>query len=285
MVLPRHSRRFLATILLGGTLSLAGCKPDAAVKDPGVIGRGSKEPAPPAPDAPAASVAAGSGDTASAPIDASGSIAGTILFNGKPPAGSIDTSQDPACSLGSKPRLPVEQYAAKNGKLANVFVYVKSGPPEAMQQNSNAFTQAVVLDQKNCQYLPHVIGVMQGGFVEFRNSDPTMHNVHVNPTDIGNQTIDISIGPRGQPLSKQFLRPELMIPVRCNNHPWMNAFINVSATPYFAVSDANGHFELRGLPPGNYVIGAVHEIMGQKTMEVRVESHAASKAEFGFTLQ
>jgi uncharacterized protein (DUF2141 family) len=78
------------------------------------------------------------------------------------------------------------------------------------------------------------------------------------------------------------MRPELMIPVRCNNHPWMNAFINVSATPYFAVSDANGAFSIKGLPPGTYTIGAVHEKMGEKTMQVTVGSHATAKAEFSF---
>ncbi len=260
-------------------LAAEGCKPDPAVKDPAIIGRGTKEPAPPAPvdqppvtEAPAASV----------PSDTSGAIAGAIIFHGKAPAGTIDTSMDPACSLGgARPRLPVEQFVVNNGKLANVFIYVKSGPPDAMQGIST-FPQPVVLDQKNCQYVPHVIGVVQGGYVEFRNSDPTMHNVHTNPTDVGNQTIDISEGPRGQAQRKQFMRPELMIPVRCNNHPWMNAFINVSATPYFAVSDANGAFSIKGLPPGTYTIGAVHEKMGEKTMQVTVGSHATAKAEFSF---
>jgi len=210
-----------------------------------------------------------------------GSISGTVLFKGAVPAvKTIDTSMDPACNLTGPSKLPTEQFVVKGGKLANVYLYVKSGPPEAMSAPLRA--TPVVMDQQHCQYVPHVIGVMQGGSVEFRNSDVTMHNVHVTPTDVGNGTIDVTEGPRGQPQSKQFQRPELMIPVRCNNHPWMNAFINVSATPYFAVSDADGHFELRGLPPGNYTIGAVHEKMGEKTMQVTVTAHAATKADFSF---
>ena len=109
-----------------------------------------------------------------------------------------------------------------------------------------------------------------------------MHNIHTMPTEVGNETIDISQGPKGAPVTRQFLKPELMMPVRCNNHPWMNAFINVSPTPSFAVSAADGRFDLRGLPPGDYVLAAVHEKLGEKTMNVHVAANAPTKAEFGF---
>ena len=262
--------------LLGSAGWQLGCKPDAAVKQPGTVGRGTVDTQPPAPNAPA------SATVATVPTQPPGSISGTIFFKGKAPVGTIDTSMDPACGFGPHGgKLPVEQYVVKNGALANVFLYVKSGPPEAM--HGGAIPSApVVLDQTDCQYVPHVVGVMAGGYVEFRNSDPTMHNIHTNPTDIGNETIDISQSPKGQAVTKQFAKPELMIPVRCNNHPWMNAFINVSATPYFAVSDANGKFSLSGLPPGDYVIGSVHEKMGEKTMQVTVGSGGVAKAEFSF---
>ena len=282
MVMERHYRKLFAMVLIGlPTLSLQGCKPDAAVKDPSIVGRGTQDSGPPTladhPETPAATPAA-------AP-EAPGSITGTIIFNGKVPAKTIDTSMDPACSMGQHGKgaglLPVEQFVVNNGKLANVFIYVITGPAGAMQIGPVA-SPPVVLDQKNCQYVPHVIAVPAGGYVEFRNSDPTMHNIHTQPTDIGNETIDVTEGPRGQSQTKQFLKPELMIPVRCNNHPWMNAFINVSATPFFAVSDASGHFDLKGLPPGTYTIGAVHEKLGQKTMQVTVGSNAVSKAEFSF---
>lgn len=273
MFLQRHVRVVSVLLALSGVI--AGCKPDAAVKDPALIGRGTREPVPP-PASP---------NPASQPgavqIVAVGRISGTLLFQGKPPAATIDTSMDPACSQGAKPTLPVEQFVVHDGKLANVFLYVKSGPQDAMM-GGNVTAQPVVMDQVHCQYIPHVIGVPAGGYVEFHNSDQTMHNVHTMPAAIGNETIDISQGPHGQPKIKQFVKPELMIPVRCNNHPWMNAFINVSATPFFAVSDSAGHFELRGLPPGDYVIGAVHEKMGEKTMRVTVLPNQTSTAEFAF---
>jgi len=258
---------FAIAIFSIAALTTLGCKPDPAVQKAEVVDGGVKPASTPTP-------AAYAGPT--------GSVTGTISFAGKVPAvGTIDTTQDPACSLTSSGKLPVEQIVVKDGKLANVFIYVKSGPPEAMHAGPTT-SQPVILDQKNCQYIPHVIAVMQGGSVEFRNSDPTMHNIHTIPVDDGNQPIDISEGPRGAAQTKQFLKPELMLPVRCNNHPWMNAFINVSPTPFFAVTDASGHFDLRGLPPGDYVLGAVQEKLGEKTLQVTIKANTTVQAAVSF---
>ena len=251
-------------------LSLAGCKPDAAIRKGEVIGDGAKNPGQPAETS-----------TPRVPVTGpTGSIAGTITYNGAAPTASIDTSMDPACAMGGgSDRLPVEQIAVKNGKLANVFVYVKSGPPQAMNAAPSS-TQPVVMDQQHCRYVPHVIGVLAGGTVEFRNSDPTMHNIHT--TSVDNQPIDVSQSPRGAPIRKQFAHPEILLPVRCNNHPWMNAFLNVSATPFFAVSDASGHFEIAGLPPGDYVLGLAQEKLGEKTLPITVQPGKAAKADLSY---
>lgn len=223
---------------------------------------------------------------APAPTDPAtlGAITGTIHLTGKPPAPvKIDTSMDPACGLGGAPDFNSEQYVVQDGKLANVYVYVKSGPP--MITGSLRSGPDVVLDQKGCRYIPHVIALQQGGRVSFQNSDVTMHNIHTMPTTVGNETIDVSQGPKGAPIVKQFKVPEVMLPVRCNNHPWMNAFINVSATPFFAVTDAVGHFDLHGLPAGDYILGAVHEKLGEQTLKVTVPAKGTAKADLSFTIK
>ena len=257
----------VATLMAGWALT--GCKTDTAAKH--------------AENMDKATSGAPQSVQAVTPQGPTGAVTGTISFVGAPPKfPAIDTAMDPACSMGSaSSTLPVEQIVVNKGKLANVFVYVKDGPTTAMHAGPLP-TQAVVLDQQGCRYVPHVIGVMAGGSVEFRNSDPTMHNVHTMPTDVGNEAIDISMGPRGKPVTKQFSGPELMIPVRCNNHPWMNAFINVSATPFFAVSDAAGHFDLHGLPPGDYTLGAVQEKLGEKDLQVTVRADGTANAAFSF---
>ncbi len=220
----------------------------------------------------------------SAPLDPAtlGNLTGTIRLEGKVPAPlKIDTTMDPACGLsGGNPM--AEQYVVHDGKLANAYLYIKSGPAAAMNATPTSNTP-VVLDQKGCLYTPHVIAVMAGGSVEFRNSDPTMHNIHTMPTTAGNEPIDISVSPKGTPKAKQFTQPEAMIPVRCNNHPWMNAFINVSPTPFFAISDSAGHFDIKGLPAGTYTLGAIHEKLGEQTLQITVQPRSTTQANLVFT--
>jgi plastocyanin len=205
-------------------------------------------------------------------------VSGTIHFAGKMPAPvQIDMAQDPACNLG--PTNYSEQYVGKNGNLQNVFIYIKDGLGNKLYVTPST---PVVIDQKGCRYTPHVVGAMVGQPVRFTNSDPTMHNIHMIPTVSGNQTVDISQAPNGAPDTRAFAQPELMMPVRCNNHPWMQAFINVSTNPFFAVSDENGHFEIKGLPPGTYTIVADHEVLGQQTATVTVGAKQAATQDFTF---
>jgi plastocyanin len=244
--------------LLAAALTLAGCKSDSTTQK--------------------AEVAISAPTAAPAPSPDAGSVTGTIHFSGKPPARiAIDMSMDPACSMLA-PANNAEQYIVANGKLANVYVYIKAGAPPSQ---APANTAPVVLDQKGCRYTPHVIALQQGGSVEFRNSDPTMHNIHTTPA-AGNPSIDVSQGPMGAPQTRQFTQPEIMLPVRCNNHPWMNAFINVSATPFFAVSGADGGFTISGLPPGNYTIAAVHEKLGEQILQISIPPKGTAKADFIF---
>lgn len=217
------------------------------------------------------------------PIDAAtaGTISGTILFNGKAPRPiEIDMAQDPACGLAKSPN-KTEQYVVNDGKLANVFVYIQDGLGNRVYMPSTA---PVVMDQKGCRYVPHVVGVMAGQPVEFRNSDPTMHNVHVITPDGSNPTgFDISQPPMGGTQQHIFKTPDLMLPVRCNNHPWMEAFINVASSPFFAVTGPDGHFEIHGLPPGNYTLAAVQEKLETKTQPISVESQKTTQADFTFS--
>jgi plastocyanin len=249
-------------------LGFAGCKAKPA-----------EENASPAP--------APQSQPAAAPLPAAslGSITGTIRFSGKPPAPvKIDMSMDPACGMSAAGDNTTEQFAVHDGKLANVFVYLKSVPPAAFAAAAPA-GPTVVMDQKGCRYAPHVVGIMKGQSIEFRNSDITMHNIHTMPTAAGSESIDISQSPRGASQIKQFNQVETMIPVRCNNHPWMNAFINVSETPFFAISDADGQFSIKGLPAGEYTLAAVHEKLGEQTLKVTVKAQANEDAKFTFAVK
>jgi len=258
-------------LLLAAALTLTGCKPDAALHHAETIDQSNGAQTLRAP-------LSSSGNTLIDPTTF-GSIKGTVHFTGAAPARvKIDMSMDPACSLAKGDNLS-EQYVVSGGKLANVYLYIKSGIAPIMQ---SASATPVVLDQKGCRYTPHVIALQQGGTVEFRNSDPTMHNVHV-VSPYGDGAIDLSESPMGQPQTRRFESSQLMLPVRCNNHPWMNAFINVAPTPYFAVSAADGSFTIPNLPPGTYTLAAVHEKLGEQDVQVTVPAKSTAKEDFTFT--
>jgi plastocyanin len=230
-----------------------------------------------------------SAGTGSAPVfttidwSTAGAIQGTVHYVKSPPkAIEIDMNQDPACTLG--PTLYSEQYVVSNGGgFGNVFIYIKDGLGNRVYA---APTTPVDIDQKGCRYVPHVVGVMVGQPVRFTNSDPTMHNVHMVPTVAGNQAVDISQPPangaNGAQDERTFKSPELMMPVRCNNHPWMQAFINVSANPFFAVSDVSGRYFIKGLPPGTYTVVADQEELGQKIATVTVPAKGTVTQDFTY---
>lgn len=253
------------TVCIASLLTLAGCK-------------SAPRPAQSPTQSPTQPVAAHPAAPAVDPATA-GSISGTVAFKGNPPARiPIDMSADPACALSTDPNA-TQQIIVTGHKLANVYVYIKSGVPDSGAPSS---TPPVILDQKGCRYVPHVIALQQGGTVEFRNSDPTMHNVHTMPTQVGNHSIDLSEAPMGPPQTETFNSPEVMLPVRCNNHPWMSAFINVAPNRYFAVTGTDGTFTIPGLPPGTYTVAAVQEKLGEQDTQITVPAKSNAKVSFTF---
>jgi hypothetical protein len=184
------------------------------------------------------------------------SVTGTVTFAGPPPTPHpIDMSSAPACvKANPAPVVPPEVVTGANGGLANVVVYVKSGLGHYRYPTPQT---PVILDQKNCMYAPHVLALMVHQPFSVANSDPTMHNVHVmarhNRQWSSSQPVDSA------PLKSTFERPEFAIPVLCNIHPWMRAYVFAFDQPYFAVTSTDGKFAIKNLPPGTYTIEAWHE--------------------------
>jgi len=198
------------------------------------------------------------------PIDPStvATVNGTVKFNGTAPKpAKIDMSQDPAC----KGNNTSESLVVDNGDVANVFVYVKDGLGD---RTFDVPKDPVTINQQGCQYHPHVLGVMAGQPIKIENSDDTTHNIHPTPKD--NREWNESQPPKSAPLDKSFAREEIMLPVKCNQHPWMKMYVNVVKSPFFAVTDKSGKYTIKGLPPGTYTLAFVQEKLGETDEKVTV---------------
>jgi plastocyanin len=230
---------------------------------------GSK-PAEPAPAAPAWFKV----DPATAGI-----VAGRVLFTGKkPPPKKIDLDEEPQCAkLHQDAVFDETVVAGSDGALANAFVHIKQGlegkqfePPQ----------DAVVIDQKGCSFGPRVQGIRVGQTFKVTNSDPLTHNIHPMPEL--NRDWNQSQSPGADPLIRKFTQPEVMIRVKCNIHSWMRAWVGVVSHPYFAVTGADGAFQLRDVPPGAYTIEVWHEQLGRREQQFTLAPSGKSEIDFKF---
>jgi hypothetical protein len=207
-------------------------------------------------------------------------VSGRVKFTGaKPSNPRIDMAEEPECKkkYTAPPTLETVVVNA-NGTLANVFVYVKSGLPAGAKYPAPA--TPFVLDQEGCRYHPHSMGIMVGQPLEIRNSDPVLHNIKAKP--VKNRPFNISQPRAGMKTTRTFSAPETMIPVECNVHGWMQAYLGVLPHPFYATTGSDGSFSIKGLPAGTYTIEAWHEKYGTQTATVTVAGTETKTADFTF---
>jgi plastocyanin len=130
--------------------------------------------------------------------------------------------------------------------------------------------QHVTMDQKGLMFVPHVVAIQEGTTVDFLNSDSVAHNVFW-PSISGNKKLGHNLGtwPQGQKQSFKFDTPGI-IPLFCNVHPEMAAYLIVSPTPYFATTDKTGVFKIENVPDGSYTVTAWNEGAKSKSSPVTV---------------
>ena len=211
---------------------------------------------------------------------AAGTLTGLVKFKGAaPPPVKIDVSADKKClKITPGKELFSEQVVVNpNHTLKNVFVYVKSGLPK---KTYPAPATPVRLDQRGCQYTPHVAGIMVNQPIEINNNDETLHNVHALPKN--SKPFNLPFPKRGMSRKETFTSPEVMVKVRCDVHNWMSAYIGVLDHPFFSVTDDSGRFTIPNLPAGKYELEAWHEKYGTSTVTVSVDANGTATAEFTF---
>jgi hypothetical protein len=208
---------------------------------------------------------------------ATATVKGKITFEGTPPPNEkVQMSSDPYCQTKAANYPTLETVMVKDGGLENVIVHVTSGLPTGVRYQTPS--QAVEVDQQNCHYIPHVFTMMTNQPVKIKNSDMTLHNVHAWAEV--NQQFNVGQPVAGMVNETKFPKPEVPLPIRCDVHRWMGAFVGVFEHPFHTVSKNGGTFELK-LPPGKYEITAWHEKFGTKTATVEVAG--TDSKEVGFT--
>ncbi len=235
-----------------------------------------QQSSPPAETAPAATTA----EPMTAPLLLGSSlIGGTVSFAGKAPRlRPLAMEADPGCAAKhSEPVMPEFLVLGEGQSLANVFVQV-TNPPAGTFASPAA---AAVINQVGCRYEPHVLGVIAGQKLIFRNSDGLLHNVHGQPAV--NREFNIGMPPTVTESEKVLSRPEPLFPVKCDVHPWMRSYVAVVSHPFFAVSGADGSFTIDGLPAGTWEIEAWHERLGTQSASVTLGEGEAGTSDFSFS--
>lgn len=211
------------------------------------------------------------------PAARAGDVSGTALYDGdNPPTRKvIKFDADPKCAaLHTKKRGTENVIISKTKKIKNVFVYVKE-----ISGDFPASTEAVIIDQKGCEYKPHVFGMQRTQALTIRNSDGFMHNIHF----LGGDNREFN---KGQPVAgdmeQKFRRVQIGGKFKCDVHPWMNAYVHILDHPFFAVSNSKGEFKIEGLPAGKYTLVAWHEELGTVEKEIEVGGDALEGVDFAF---
>src|SRR5262249_42995380 len=176
------------------------------------------------------------------------------------------THQDKAACEAKGPVVSEEWVINKNNKGIR-WTFVWLAPPEgqklpihpALQQTKD---KEVVIDQPCCQFEPHAVAIRQGQELVIKNSAPVAHNVNWTG-GLKNPGNNIIIPAKGNPITiKNFNADRLPIKLACNIHPWMNGWVRVFDHPYYFVTDADGKFEIKNAPAGEYRLVVWHGSIG-----------------------
>ncbi len=209
-------------------------------------------------------------------IAGAGDITGTITLKGTPPAEASFASKmqdDPNCTAIYAGKYPSTRFyvVGANGELADVVVSLKG----ISGQSTGASAAPATMDQKGALYVPQIVAIQTGQKLIVKNSDAFVHNIHTTPT-ANPESNQVQMG-GGADLTYTFDKPEMFLKFKCDVHPWMFAWVSVFDHPYFAVSDKDGRFTIKNVPPGKYTLEAAHRKLGAQTADIEVKADGAAQ--------
>ena len=213
---------------------------------------------------------------------AASSITGTVTFTGQAPTlRPLSMDADPVCAKKHSGPVPNEMLVLGTGNtMGNIMVWVSKGL--AAGKTWPIPSAPAVLDQNGCQYKPHVMGIMVGQAYRILNSDGILHNIHTLPKI--NKSFNKPMPGTLKETTTNFEKPEPLFPIKCDVHPWMQAYVSVFTHPFFSVTSTNGKYTISGLDPGTYEITAWHEKLGTQTATVTVGATGTKTQDFKFAM-
>jgi hypothetical protein len=210
-----------------------------------------------------------------APSSQGGLIRGKVTYEGVPPSPQKLLVAKDVDVCGKTPLYDESLLVGANKGIQNVvisLVGVKKAPPEPTE---NQF----ILNQTGCVYRPHVLLVPVNAPVQILNNDGILHNIHTYGAK--NPPVNISQPAMRKKLKMSFTTTE-RIPVRCDVHGWMLAWVIVVDHRYNAITDANGEFTITDIPPGAYTVNCWQEVLGEQTAQVTVAADSPVALDFKY---
>ncbi len=198
-----------------------------------------------------------------------------LAGNALPGPTRIENTTDPQV-CGRLQTLEDLLVSPKTHGIQNVIVALKDLP--AFNSLAN-HTNRLVLNNRECKFVPHVSVLTVGDTIEAKNSDPTMHNVHF----YGALNANIALPLKGMKAARKVNKPGMVI-VKCDIHGWMQAFIRVDSHPFHAVTDNNGYFSIPDIPAGTYNLEIWHERLGQLQKTIHIKSTKTESIEVEYSL-
>lgn len=192
-----------------------------------------------------------------AQVATAGDLTGTIKLTGTPTPEKEISTLDPQCRKLHPDKLPTTRFfvTGANSGLGDVVVFVKG----VTGKSTGASASPLVLDQVGCEYTPYIAAAQTGQKITVQNSDPVLHNVHTTPKPgSANKEANKAQLPKGPSLDFVFPAEEMHLRFKCDVHPWMFSYVSVFDHPYFAVTDKDGKFSMKGVPAGKYTLVANH---------------------------
>jgi polysaccharide lyase family 4-like protein len=207
----------------------------------------------------------------------SGSIEGVVEYSG------ATIPKDPTITLTSETAycgksLPAERYLIKDRKVKNAVVYLVK-----IEAGKKVPNEPVSITNTKCKFEPHVSVGFKGNLFTAKNDDPVLHQFDIHAAIGGAEVYSVSLHEQGSSVTKTLPKTGLM-ELSCYVHPWQRAYVYIFDHPYATVTDENGAFVMKEVPPGTYTVAVWHEALGiNELRDVKVESLKASIIRLKYT--